>query len=155
MFERNFSLQSWAELIRLQYFLIISGRNQLISWILCLELIIKETYLTRQSLLMKERQLKDYYLRLGRASSISYPIRLQDYLIINISEKNQPISQISCMQIIIKEMQHLKLLVLFECGQLCLLLNQIAGFFDHQYLRKESSNILIFISSQSSRYVSI
>ena len=56
----------------------------------------------------------------------------------------EQITQIFHMEIIIKRMQDLSLLLLVECGQLCLLSNQIAGFFDHQYLRKESIDILVF-----------
>ena len=33
---------------------------------------------------------------------------------------------------------------LVECGQLCLSFNPIVGSFDHQYLMKESSEILVF-----------
>ena len=41
-------------------------------------------------------------------------------------------------------MQHPGRALLGERGQLCLLSNQIVGFFDHQYLWKESSDILVF-----------
>ena len=60
----------------------------------------------------------------------SQPIRLQYSLITNVSGGNQSISRIFCMEIIIKEKQHLRLTLLVECGQLCLSSNQIAGFFD-------------------------
>ena len=34
---------------------------------------------------------------------------------------------------------------LVGCGQLCLLFSKIAGYFDHQCLRKESVYILLFL----------
>ena len=67
----------------------------------------------------------------------SQPIKLQYSFIINISGWNQSTPQI-CSR------QHLRLLPLRGCGQLCLFSNQIAGLFDHQYLSKESSDILVF-----------
>ena len=44
------------------------------------------------------------------------------------------------MEITIKGRKDLRLPVLVGCCQLCLLSSQIAGFFDHQYLWKESMN---------------
>ena len=35
------------------------------------------------------------------------------------------------------------------CGQVCLLFNQIAGFFGHQYLWKASIDILEFLHGHS------
>ena len=45
----------------------------------------------------------------------------------------------------IKGKQHLRLLLLVDCGLICLTSNQIAEFFDHQYLWKESIGILEFL----------
>ena len=76
---------------------------------------------------------------------LSIPIRLQYSLIINISGRNQVTTQIFCMEIIIKERQHLRLPPLDGYGELYLSSNQIRGFFDHQYLLKESINISGFL----------
>ena len=46
--------------------------------------------------------------------------------------------------------EHLRLPFLPGCGQLCLLTNQTAGFFNHQYLRKESIVILVFFAQGQS-----
>ena len=54
-----------------------------------------------------------------------------------------------CMEFIIKCRYHLRLLLLVECGQLCHLPSQIAGFFDHQYLWKESVDILVSLHGVS------
>ena len=62
-----------------------------------------------------------------------------------ISGRNQPISQNFCMEVIIEEKQHLKLTLLVRCGQLCFSSNQIAGFFDHQYLQEELVDFLEFL----------
>ena len=48
------------------------------------------------------------------------------------------------MEVIIKGRYDLGLLLLVRCGQLYLSSNQIAVFFDPQYLWKESSDILVF-----------
>ena len=37
------------------------------------------------------------------------------------------------------------------CGQMCLLFNQIAVFFDRQYLLKKNIDILVFYAWSSSR----
>ena len=50
-----------------------------------------------------------------------------------------------CMKIAIKCRWHLELPLLVGYDQLCLLSNQIAGVFDHQYLWKESIAILVFL----------
>ena len=42
------------------------------------------------------------------------------------------------MEIVTKGRHHLRLPLLVGCGQLCLWSSQIPGFFDHQYLWKES-----------------
>ena len=73
------------------------------------------------------------------------PIRLQDSLIIFISERNQSVLQIFYMEIVIKGRQHLRLLLLVGCELLCLLPNQAVRSFDHQCLQKESINILVFL----------
>ena len=44
-----------------------------------------------------------------------------------------------CFEIITRERQHLKLKLLFGCGQLCHFSNEVARFFDHQCLCKEWS----------------
>ena len=49
------------------------------------------------------------------------------------------------MEITIKGRKDLRLPVLVGCCQLCLLSSQIAGFFDHQYLWKESMNTKDFL----------
>ena len=69
----------------------------------------------------------------------------QYYLIINISGRNQAISQIFCTERIIREKYHLRLPFLVGFCQLYFLSNQISLFFDHQYLFKESINILVFL----------
>ena len=50
-----------------------------------------------------------------------------------------------CMDLVINIMQHLTQPLLVGFGKVCLLFNQIAGFFDHQYLSKESICILDFL----------
>ena len=50
-----------------------------------------------------------------------------------------------CMEINIKERKHVRQMFLVGCGQLHLLLNQIAVFLDHQYVRKESIYLLDFL----------
>ena len=47
------------------------------------------------------------------------------------------------MESIIKPREHLGLLVLVTCCQICLSCNQIALFFDHQYLGRDSINIYL------------
>ena len=73
------------------------------------------------------------------------PIRLQDSVIIFISERNQSVLQVFYMEIIIKGRQHLRLLLLVGCELLCLLPNQAIRSFDHQCLWKESIDILVFL----------
>ena len=75
----------------------------------------------------------------------SQPIRFQYSLITNMSGRNQSILQIFCMDIVIKNRQHLRLPILVGCYQLYLSSNPKAGLFDHQYLWKESVNILDFL----------
>ena len=48
------------------------------------------------------------------------------------------------MELVITGRQHLTLALLVGGSQLCLGSNQIAGFFDHPFLWKESINILVF-----------
>ena len=68
------------------------------------------------------------------------------FFIINISGRNQSISYIFCMEMIIKGGQDVRLPVLVGGGQMCLSYNQIAGFFDeHEYLWKESSDLCFFV----------
>ena len=138
MFERNFSLQSWAELIRLQYFLIISGRNQLISY----------QYLWNKSSDLLDFLLKDNHQRkvasettLDVASCVSCPIRFQDSLIINISGENPVISQIFGRKQFSAEGRILDYPFWLVC-QLCISSTQVAGFFDHQYLQQKSGTYL-------------
>ena len=68
-----------SQAIRLQGSLIISisGRNQVISYVFCMEVI------------SKGRQNMRYYFLLGVTSCVSCPIRLQDSQIISISKRNQ------------------------------------------------------------------
>ena len=49
-----------------------------------------------------------------------------------------------CREIVSNGRQHPGQALLGGCGQLCLLSSQIVGFFDHQYLWNESSDILVF-----------
>ena len=50
------------------------------------------------------------------------------------------------MEIIINRKWYLRLPLMVGCGQVCLLSNQIARFFDQQYLCKESIHILDFLN---------
>ena len=107
--------------IRLQDSLIfnISGSNQLISWIFCMEIIVKGRW----------------HLRLPRLVACGHlslipPISLQDSLIINFSGKNK---FMSCFFHGVGH-QEKALPLLVGCSQLCLSSNQIIRFFDQQYL---------------------
>ena len=88
---------------------------------------------------------------LGKISFFSYglkcsqPIRLWYSLIISISGRNEIISQNFCMEINMKEKQHVRLPLFVWCGQFYFSAIQIAGFFDHQYLWKKSINIFDFL----------
>ena len=50
------------------------------------------------------------------------------------------------MEIIINRKWYLRLPLMVGCGQVCLLSDQIARFFDQQYLCKESIHILDFLN---------
>ena len=80
---------------------------------------------------MYEVITQDCHFCLGVAS-VSRPIKFQDSLISNITEKNQTISLVSGIKIIIKGRWHLKLTLLVSCGQVCLWSSRIPGFFDHR-----------------------
>lgn len=80
-------------------------------------------------------------------------IRLQDSLVINISGSSQSISQIFCMEMIIKGRQHVRLPFLVGCDQMYLLLNQISVFFNHQDLWKELIDILVFLVIKGSQHL--
>ena len=69
---------------------------------------------------------------------------MQDSLFISISEKNQAISYFLYIDLAIKYKWRLRVILLIGHGQLCLSPYQIAEFFDHQFLWKESSDILLF-----------
>ena len=71
------------------------------------------------------------------------PIRLKPSLMINIYGSKQ--SQIFGLEIAISGREDLRLPLLSTCGQLSLLSNLIAGFFDHQYLCNESIDTLDFM----------
>ena len=114
-----------------------SGRN----------LAISQIFGQRWSL--SEGSTWGYFFWLGLASCASHSIRLQDFLIINISGRNQWNSQMFCMKITIKGRQHVRLPVLFDCGNLCFSSSQIAGFFDYQYMLKESSDLGLFLHGDS------
>ena len=43
----------------------------------------------------------------------------------------------------------MRLPVLFDCGNLCFSSSQIAGFFDYQYMLKESSDLGLFLHGDS------
>ena len=49
-----------------------------------------------------------------------------------------------CKELISEEKWHLRLPLLVKFDQLCLSSIPIAGFFDHQYLWKESINVFVF-----------
>ena len=92
------------------------------------------------------RKTVNLFLQLGLICSPT--IRLQYSLIINFSGMNQSVSQIFCIAVILEERYYLRLPLSIGCGQLCLLSNQTAKFFDHQYLGKESSDASIFVWSK-------
>lgn len=48
------------------------------------------------------------------------------------------------MKIIIMGRGDLQVPVLVGCGQICLLFNQISGFFDQQYIWNKSIDVLVF-----------
>ena len=52
-----------------------------------------------------------------------------------------------CIEIIIKEQQHLRLPVLIGCGQVCVWMSRIPGAFNHQYLWKEIIETFVLILS--------
>ena len=76
---------------------------------------------------------------------VSHPIKWKVSLIINKTGKNQLMSLIFSIEIIIKERLHLRQLVGYS--QVCLWTNHIPGFFDHQYIWKEITDA--FVSSWS------
>ena len=55
------------------------------------------------------------------------------------------------MEIVIKGKQPLRVPLLVWCGQVYLSLNQIPGFFDHQYLWKEFIDLLNFLHGSNHR----
>ena len=69
---------------------------------------------------------------------------MQDSLFISISEKNQAISYFLYIDLTIKYKWRLRVILLIGHGQLCLSPYKIAELFDHQFLWKESSDILLF-----------
>ena len=75
------------------------------------------------------------------------PVRLQDSLISIISERNQLISKIFCMEIFIKGRQHVRLPSLVGSMQVCLWSSWILRFFYHQYLWKESNVTFVWTLS--------
>ena len=78
-------------------------------------------------------------------------IRLYYSLIISIFGKNQLISQIFCIEVIIKKRQLLRVPLWVGCCQLFLLSNQIPGFLDHLYPKKKSGSLLEFLHADSPR----
>ena len=114
--------------IRLQDSLIvkISGRNPSISYV----------FLHGENHRRKVILISTLFC-FGVVSCAPCPIRLQDSLIIISLEKFQPSLRFCPWR---WRSQHLRLPILVGCGQFCLLSNQIAGFFDRQYLWKESSD---------------
>ena len=64
------------------------------------------------------------------------PIELQYLMVINISERNQSISQNFGLKIIITGIQYLRLPLMFGWSWLCLFCNEIADFFFHGYLER-------------------
>ena len=76
----------------------------------------------------------------------SCPIRLQDSLIISISESNKSIQLNFLHEVTINRRKDQGLPLLDRCDQLCHSSSQIAGLSDHQYLWKESINTLDFFA---------
>ena len=62
----------------------------------------------------------------------------------HISGKSLLISQIFCMEIILKGRQHLRLPLLVGCSHVCDLSNEIPGFFEKKYFWRESINIFVW-----------
>ena len=80
-------------------------------------------------------------LQLGVATCAFHPIRLPDSSISNICGKNQTISLIFCMDIIIEGTGHLRITPLVGCDQWS---NWFSGFFDDQYFWKESIDVFVW-----------
>ena len=76
------------------------------------------------------------------ASFASLPIRLLDYLIMNFSGKK---GYLSFLHEVSHELKVASETTTFGCIRSVILSHQIAGFFYHQYLRKESIDILILL----------
>lgn len=72
---------------------------------------------------------------------VSHSFRLQDFLIINFSGKNQ---YLRFFLHGVSHQGHLGLLLLVGWSQLSLSSSEVARLFDHQYLCKKSSDILFF-----------
>ena len=53
------------------------------------------------------------------------------------------------LRVVIRKRHHLRLQFQFRCDQLCFLSNPIAGFSDHYYLWKESSDCLDFLDEDN------
>ena len=132
-----------SQLIRLQYYLIISisGRNQLIPLIF-LHGIRHQVKLPSETTSFGW-VWPDLPTLVPRHQPLC-PVRLQDSLIINISGKSHLMSQFFWMEIVIQGRQHLRLHFLVGYGQVLFSSNQIAGFFDYQCLWMESIDILDF-----------
>ena len=122
--------------VRLQDSLIIniSGRHPAVFCVFWIGIVIKWRQHLKLSLLI-----------LGLVLFASLSIKLQDSLIINVSGRNSWICWTFCMEIIIKGRKHVSLPLLVKFVQLCFLSNQITGFFDHQYLCRESSDLSFFV----------
>ena len=75
---------------------------------------------------------------------VSHSARFQYSMIMNITRRNQLLTYSFCMEVFIKEKQHLRLSLLFGFAQIYLSSNEIAGFFDQQCIWKESIDILDF-----------
>ena len=124
------------------------------SWVLpVVPLVQTNCMILLLPLFLEEIQRKvsiwDYLCWWCVASCTFCPILLQDFLIINISKKNQMISLFFCMDLIIKRRQHQILLFLVGCGHFCLLYNHIVGFFDHQCLWRGYIDVLDFLQGDN------
>ena len=98
---------------------------------------------------IKQRQQLGLPVLFGFASCGSRPMRLCNSLIINILRRDPAISQIFWHGDSHQEKLAFGTACFDWVCQLQLLSNQIARFFYHQYLWKESSDILVFLNDVS------
>ena len=70
----------------------------------------------------------------------------------NISGRSQVISQILCVEIIIKERSHLILLLLLGCGKFCSLPKRVAGFSIFNIPGRNQSISYIFLQGNNHQW---